>query len=161
MSFAESYVGRLRAKVGGHPLIVVSNRIVIEREDGCILLEKRLDFDIWAHPGGAVEDTESMLDSVIREAFEETGLTIRNPVPFGFASNPAIERVVYAGTDVTYPHAMMFHVRDFEGELRIQPEENCHLAWFAPDEFPNVIASTKRTMEALARWKGTGQFQML
>lgn len=160
-SWAESYVGRLRAKVGGYPLIIVSSRIVIERADGKVLLEKRTDFDVWAHLGGACEDTEPLLDSVIREAYEESGLTIRNPIPFGYASNPAIERVVYAGTDVTYSHAMMFLVKDFEGELRIQPEENCGLAWFAPDEFPKVIGSTARTMDALARWKATGQFQLL
>jgi hypothetical protein len=69
--------------------------------------------------------------------------------------------VVHAGTDVTYPHAMMFLVREFEGELRIQEGENCGLDWFLPEEFPEVDPSTARTMAALARWKANGQFQLL
>lgn len=46
-----------------------------------VLVQDRLDPD-WpgvTFPGGHVEPEESFVDSVIREVYEETGLTIENP----------------------------------------------------------------------------------
>ena len=52
---------------------------------GNILVEDRLD-PSWpglCFPGGHVEPGESFVESVIREVFEETGLTIENPTLCG------------------------------------------------------------------------------
>jgi 8-oxo-dGTP diphosphatase len=51
-------------------------------QDGCILLEKRGNEPAkgeWTIPGGAVEAGEALIDAVIRETKEETGLTVQNP----------------------------------------------------------------------------------
>ena len=56
MSFADSYLGRLRQLVGNRLVLVPGARIIIERDDGRILLHKRTDFDIWGLPGGNAEE---------------------------------------------------------------------------------------------------------
>lgn len=43
---------------------------------GKLLLEKRRDSDIWGLVGGGVKKTESTLDGMVREVYEELGLRI-------------------------------------------------------------------------------------
>ncbi|MBD3896440.1 NUDIX domain-containing protein [Halomonas sp. ML-15] len=52
---------------------------VIQREDGAILMIKRLnppEAGLWSVPGGKVEPGESLPAAAAREAFEETGLHV-------------------------------------------------------------------------------------
>lgn len=42
----------------------------------------------YAFPGGHIEDGEAFAESVIREIYEETGLTIRNPQLVGIKNWP-------------------------------------------------------------------------
>ncbi|MCE8021098.1 NUDIX domain-containing protein [Halomonas sp. MCCC 1A11036] len=52
---------------------------VIQREDGAILMVKRLnppEAGLWSVPGGKVEPGESLRAAAAREAFEETGLRV-------------------------------------------------------------------------------------
>ena len=54
---------------------------MVSDENGNILVQDRNDPD-WpgiCFPGGHVEPGESFVESVIREVWEETGLTIENP----------------------------------------------------------------------------------
>ncbi|MGM0784181.1 MAG: NUDIX domain-containing protein [Pseudomonadota bacterium] len=52
---------------------------VIQRDDGAILMVKRLhppEAGLWSVPGGKVEPGESLRAAAAREAFEETGLHV-------------------------------------------------------------------------------------
>ena len=60
---------------------IFTNLCMIYHGEGRILVEDRIDPD-WpglCFPGGHVEPGESFVESVIREVWEETGLTIENP----------------------------------------------------------------------------------
>jgi 8-oxo-dGTP diphosphatase len=59
--------------------IILTNMIMLYRNDGSFLVENRLKND-WpgiTFPGGHVEIGESLLNSAIRESREETGLSVQ------------------------------------------------------------------------------------
>lgn len=88
MAFADSYLGQLRALIGDRLVLMPGARIVIERADGSILLQKRTDFGLWGLPGGNAEEGEGLETLVVREALEETGLIVSDVEPFGFGYLP-------------------------------------------------------------------------
>ena len=60
---------------------IFTNLCMVYDHAGNILVEDRID-PSWpglCFPGGHVEPGESFVESVIREVYEETGLTIENP----------------------------------------------------------------------------------
>ena len=60
---------------------IFTNLCMVYDHEGNILVEDRKDPD-WpglCFPGGHIEPGESFVESVIREVWEETGLTIENP----------------------------------------------------------------------------------
>ena len=64
---------------------IFTNMCMISDGNGNILVQDRRNPD-WpgiTFPGGHVESGEAFTDSVIREVFEETGLTIENPILCG------------------------------------------------------------------------------
>ena len=61
--------------------VILTNLCMVYDDAGNILVQDRRDPD-WpglCFPGGHVEPGESFVESVIREVWEETGLTIENP----------------------------------------------------------------------------------
>ena len=83
---------------------------------GNILVQNRLDPD-WpgiCFPGGHVEPGESFAESVIREVWEETGLTIEKPILCGtkqFQTEKGERYVVF-----------FYKTNHFSGELRSSDE---------------------------------------
>ena len=64
---------------------IFTNMCMISDGNGNVLVQDRRDPD-WpgiTFPGGHVEPGEAFADSVIREVFEETGLTIEQPILCG------------------------------------------------------------------------------
>ena len=62
--------------------------IIIEREEGIILIERRNEPAGWALPGGFVDYGESVEQAAVREAREETGMAISNLALLGVYSDP-------------------------------------------------------------------------
>lgn len=83
MKFEDSYVGRLRAKVGNDMLKLPGACVVIlNRIDGQehVLLERGPGRARWRLIGGIAEARESLLQCALREVHEETGLDRKSVV---------------------------------------------------------------------------------
>ncbi len=69
-----------------NPLLTVD--IIIERDGGVVMVERRNPPRGWALPGGFVDYGESLESAAIREAREETSLEVRLIEQFHAYSNP-------------------------------------------------------------------------
>ena len=119
---------------------IFTNLCMICDHAGNILVQDRKD-PHWpglCFPGGHVEPGESFVDSVIREVWEETGLTIENPILCGtkqFQTNNGERYVV------------LFYKTDrFSGTLR--SSEEGEVFWIPrhtlreytlADDFPDMV----------------------
>ena len=159
--FADSYLGRLRAIVGPRLLLMPNAGIVIEDDRGRVLLGLRADFRIWGLPGGMPEEGEDILACIRRETFEETGLRISDPVPFGFASSPVTQAWTYPNGDACHCFTLMFTAGGIWEVPVCDGEETLRLDWFEPDVLPEVLPMTTLAIKAFLQWKATGAFQMI
>lgn len=161
--FSQSTLGQLRALVGPRPLLCPCVRIVLEREDGAVLLHARVDFTgLWGLPGGHIEIGESAEQSARREILEETGLAAGVMHPFGHASDPRVETVTLPNGDVCHYQAMLFHCTEFTGEMRADPAETPVLRWVDPDaELPPMMPHVRSTVDAFRRYRAGAGFQLI
>ena len=161
MSFEESHLGQIRQLVGSRLLLVPGARIVIAGSDGKVLLQKRSDLNVWGLPGGNAEPGEDLATVVRREVFEETGLTVANPKPFGFGCNPDIETVTFPNGDVCQFFVLNFFTTTFTGHLAMHDGESLALDWFDPKNLPEMLPNMEASVNAYETYCSTGEFQMI
>ena len=108
---------------------IFTNLCMVYDDAGRILVQDRLDPD-WpglCFPGGHVEPEESFVESVIREVWEETGLTIENPKLCGtkqFQTKKGERYVVF-----------FYKTNRFSGELRSSDEGR--VFWISKEDLHN------------------------
>lgn len=90
-------------------------------------------------PGGHVEDNESLMDSMIREIKEETGLTIINPQPCGFKD--------WIQEDGTRYLVILYKTNRFKGELKSSDEGKVFWLDRADVDSANLIWNMRELME--------------
>ena len=82
----------------------------------------------YAFPGGHVENGEAFAESVIREIYEETGLTIQNPQLVGIKNWPLDTGGRYI--------VVCYKATEFTGSL--QSSEEGEVCWVQKDQIPNL-----------------------
>ena len=113
---------------------------------GKLLLEKRRDSDIWGLVGGGCKKTETGLQAIVRETYEELGLRIPkeqfrklavydNPGRIAAFRDGSIWRMVIVAYGLDLPEVPQMRISSESKELR----------FFSREEIPNIeIAVTHR-----------------
>lgn len=106
--------------------------IIIEYQDqGLVLIERANPPPGWAFPGGFVDYGESLEAAAVREAREETGLTVTLLGQFHTYSDPQRDPRQHTITTV--------YVAQGHGHPQAADDAR-RLAVFAPDRLPRVLA---------------------
>ena len=129
------YIPWIRSKVGSRKIFMVAGTMVVQDEDGRILLQRRADFDVWALPGGALELDEDIETCARRELWEETGLRVGDLRLIGVYSHPKYD-VLYPNGDQIQQFNVCFAGQWTGGTLQADESESRDLKFFAPDEIP-------------------------
>jgi 8-oxo-dGTP pyrophosphatase MutT (NUDIX family) len=163
MTFVGSYLWKLRKVVGSELVLMPGAMVVLERDDGHILLTKRGDTGSWCLPAGAAEVGGSFAQTAIDELAEETGIEIPTTglIPFGCLSEASKHTIRYPNGDLTHCFAMCFLARDWEGEPQPDQVESVAVRFSSPDDLPEPMHEPSRhALDLLRRYLGTGDFQV-
>jgi len=108
--------------------IELTNMVMIQDEVmGKVLAQDRAkNWHGYSFPGGHIEKGESFLDSAVREAKEETGLSVRNLKGCG------VIHWINTINDNRYI-AFLYKTSDFSGELLEKTDEGANV-WMSVDE---------------------------
>ena len=101
---------------------------MIHNDDSYLLQDRvKTDWKGYTLPGGHIEPGESIVDAVVREMKEETGLTIKSPRLCGVKQFP-----IEGGRYIVF----LFETDQFDGKLVDSDEGKMH--WVKKMELSNV-----------------------
>ena len=127
--------------MGRREWVELTTVCLVYREDE-VLLQNRIkeEWHGYALPGGHVEPGESIVESIIREMKEETGLTILNPKLCGIKQFP-IENGRYL--------VFLFRADQFLGELHSSEEGK--MEWIKLSELDqyNTVSDLKEHLDVM------------
>lgn len=141
MGFVGSYVWKLRQALGSQRLLVSGVNLMILNSQDKIWLGKRLNGGEWCYMGGSQELGQSLMEAVIAETHEETGLqTIPQDWQYvGVNSHPQDTNYTYPGGDEVQAINHIFLMR-YEGDLQNGADaEHSEFGLFALDNLPSPM----------------------
>ena len=121
------------------PTHIVAVGGIVENEQGEILLVKT-QHGGWVYPGGQVEVGENLINALIREVKEESGIDIIVSNLIGVYSNTGIHKWYDDVTDVPTKLMMDYVCKPVSGELSTS-EETSESRWVAKDEVLDLVTA--------------------
>jgi len=115
-----SYIQYMRSKIGHQKFICPAARIIVENENGEILMITRVDNGNIGIPAGSLEEGETIQECIIREVKEETGLDIKSLEVIGISSNPIRETVFYPNGDLIQYFTIEFYSKNWDGSIKVE-----------------------------------------
>lgn len=121
-------------------LVTLTNLCMITKGDEILVIDRqKKDWPGITFPGGHVENDESIVDSVIREVKEETGLDIQSPKLCGVKD--------WVNTDGSRYIVFLYTCNTFTGEIKSSSEGN--VSWVKREDFLKLKLSVD--MDVLLR----------
>ena len=121
------------AHLGGNAILLWQDRL---------LLERRVDADVWGLIGGGAKKWETGRQAVARECLEELGITV-NPADMEFVH--LCHRV--AGGDGRTYYDLCFVIRKYDGTPAVmEPNKNAGLRWFPTEALPENTSTAVEVM---------------
>jgi 8-oxo-dGTP pyrophosphatase MutT (NUDIX family) len=133
------YVREIRSIVGNRPLIIAGAAVLIFDQSDRLLLQLRRDNQQWGLIGGSMEIGESLVETAIREAKEETGLTLDQLDWFDLFSGQELI-YEYPHGDVVVNVIAVYTSRQFRGKLKVNDKEGSEIRFFELSKLPQNIS---------------------
>ncbi len=124
------------------PFIQPGAAIIIENDNGEILLQERTDRNEWGLPGGCQDLGENLRETAVREAYEETGLKFEpNSLILIDTLSGNSRKNRYPSGDIVYNNTSLYLVKvsnvaanDLKGDT-----ETKRLKFFSTNELPKNL----------------------
>lgn len=155
-----SYLENLRRLIGPRKVIHPAARIIIENDDGQILMIRRTDNGAWGLPAGSLEENEDIEACIRREVREETGLELLQLEVIGISSRPERESVQYPNGDQIQYFVVEFYSNGWEGQFFSESEEVSDIRFFPIDAVDRLPPQEWATFESLIYFRATGKIRL-
>src|SRR5438552_14313845 len=153
------YMAELRRLVGTRAVMMQAMSAIIVNSTGGVLLHRSKDDGKWYVIGGAPDPGEEPADAAVREALEETGLSVVPERLVGVYADPVVR---YANGDEVLYVATVFRCRPIGGTAKVADDESVEVRYFSPSALPALMETHKLRIEhavsgsvgAAFRWNG-------
>lgn len=140
------YINYIRDRVGTDVINLTGVNVLIINENNQVLLQMRGTFPYkWGLIGGITELGESLEETAIREAKEETGLDIKELNLLGTTSGEKCY-IEFPQGDKAYFISIGYVTKNFSGVLKIDDFETKDLQFFDYEELPNNMPNSHKVM---------------
>ena len=132
--------------------LVVAVAVVVQNDEGQVLLIQRSDNGLWALPGGAQDIGESVAQAAVREVEEETGIRVEVESISGVYSDPK-HVIAYDDGEVRQEFSLCLRGRPVSGLIR-RSSESTKVQWVRPSDlsaFPMHPSMMKRVRHGIER----------
>jgi 8-oxo-dGTP pyrophosphatase MutT (NUDIX family) len=135
--------------------LVPAASAVVTNDRGEILMQRRVDNNFWARPGGTMDFGETIVQTAEREVREETGLDVRVDGIIGTFSDPR-HIIEYSDGEVRQQFNICFRASIVGGELRPSSESK-EVRWVAPEQLGDleIHHTTRLRLEHFLQHPGT------
>ncbi len=156
-SLSEEELLELSANYGGYPVlfrmaldprichipfIQTGAAIIIRNENGQILLQERTDRNMWGLPGGCQDLGEDLRVTAVREAYEETGISLDpNEIELIDTLSGETRKNSYPSGDIVYNNTSLYLANvSMEDASNLKGDsETKRLKFFDPEEVPENL----------------------
>lgn len=132
------FVTALREAVGSdHLLWLPGVNAVVTSPEGHVLLQRRSEDRLWSVLSGIVEPGEPPTRAVVREVYEETGVTVQIERLTSVTVSPPRR---HANGDMAQYLELTFRCRCVSdaAAARVNDDESLDIRWFARDMLPEL-----------------------
>ncbi|MFL7839988.1 MAG: NUDIX domain-containing protein [Candidatus Promineifilaceae bacterium] len=151
-------IAAVRPFVGHERFAGMGSAMVLDREDGKLIMLQHKGEEFWRIPSGFCNLGENAAQTAVREAKEELGLDIAPDRIIGVHSTTQLN-TTYANGDRIRNVGVVFHAQVTGGTLALDPVEIAEMAWMSPQETLASVHPTRREhYKAVLRHQQAGYF---